>query len=252
VTELRQRVYRSAKEIIAWVEQHFAQRYSLRGMHDLLDRLNFSFQKGRLIPGKANVAAQQTFVAAYQELQAELQPDDRVYFMDGVHPMYNVQPGYGWAPRGERFGLPSTPGRQRYNILGVYGPQDGEYLDIQTTDTLNAQTVILLGDKIQQAHPTGRNIIFCDNVRYQHAKIVQEHFAQTNVELRFLPAYAPNLNLIERLWRFMKATVLSIYYPTFDAFVQAIREFFDHLDCYADDLSSLMTEKFEILEPVTR
>ena len=233
------------------MEQRFAQRYSLRGMHDLLDRLNFSFQKGRLIPGKANVAAQQTFVAAYQELQAELRPDDRVYFMDGVHPMYNVQPGYGWAPRGERFGLPSTPGRQRYNILGVYGPQDGEYLDIQTTDTLNAQTVILLGDKIQQAHPTGRNIIFCDNVRYQHAKIVHEHFAGTNIEFRFLPPYAPNLNLIELLWKFMKAEVLRKYYPTFAQFVEAIQNFLRNLRQYAQELATLMTERFEILAPAT-
>lgn len=247
---MRQRIYHTAKEVVAWVQQRFAQSYSERGMEDLLNRLDFSFQKIRLIPGKANVEAQVAFVRDYRQLEAEAGPTDRWYFMDGVHPMHNVHPSYGWGPRGERLRLPSNSGRQRYNILGAYCPQDSEYLDEQTTDSLNAQTVIALGEKIRQAHPEQRNIIFCDNVRYHHAKIVQAHFKDTNIEFRFLPAYSPNLNLIERLWKFMKAQVLSKYYPSFDAFVQAIRDFLNHLDQYADQLTSLMTQKFEILVPV--
>jgi transposase len=248
--DLGQRLYHTAKEVVAWVQQRFGPDYSERGMQELLKRLGFSFQKVRLVPSKADVAAQVAFVQAYQQLQEDRQLTDRVYFMDGVHPVHNVHPGYGWAPRGQRPCQPSNTGRQRYNILGVYCPQDGEYLDEQTTGSLTAQTVIALGDKIRQAHPDGRNIIFCDNVRYHHAKIVREHFAHTNIEFRFLPAYSPNLNLIERLWKFMKAQVLSKYYPTFEEFVQAIRHFLNHLDHYADQLATLMTEKFEILVPV--
>lgn len=247
--DLRQRVYHTAKQVAAWVQHRFGQEYTERGMQDLLKRLDFSFQKMRLVPGKANLEAQVTFVQEYRQLQADLKPTERLYFMDGVHPMYNVHPGYGWTPRGERLCLPSNAGRQRYNILGVYCPQDGEYLNEQTTASLNAQTVIALGDQIRQAHPDCHNIIFCDNVRYHHAKMVQAHFAGTNIELRFLPAYAPNLNLIERLWKFMKAQVLSKYYPTFEQFVQAIRNFLSNLDHYTDQLASLMTQEFEILIP---
>jgi len=248
---LGQHIYHTAKEVVAWVQQRFGQDYSPRGMHGLLHRLGFSFQKIRLVPGKIDVEAQVAFLQAYQQLQAGAQPTDRWYFMDGVHPLYNVHPGYGCGLRGERLCLPSNTGRQRYNILGVYCPQDREYLDQQTTDSLNAQTVIALGDKIRHAHPNHRNIIFCDNACYQHAKMVREHFENTNIEFRFLPAYSPNLNLIERLWKFMKAKVLSKYYPTFEEFVQAIRDFLSHLDQYADQLASLMTEEFEILVPVT-
>ena len=74
------------------------------------------------------------------------------------------------------------------------------------------------------------------------------HFKETNIEFRFLPAYAPNLNLIERLWKFLKAKVLSKYYPTFEDFVAAIQDFLSHLDRYSDQLATLMTQEFEILE----
>ena len=121
---MRQHLYHTAKEVVAWVQQRFGQEYSPRGMQDLLHRLDFSFQKIRLVPGKADVAAQVAFLQEYQQLQAEAQPTDRWYFMDGVHPMHNGHPGYGWGPRGERLCLPSNTGRQRYNILGVYCPQD--------------------------------------------------------------------------------------------------------------------------------
>lgn len=250
--ELARQLYHSAKEVVTWVRTHFSIEYSERGMEDLLGRLEFTFPKVRLVPSHADVSAQEAFVQEYERTRAHLQPNERLYFMDGVHPMYNVQPGYGWAPRGQRVCLPSTSGRQRYNILGLYCPLDGQYWDEQTSDSLNAQTVIALGEKVRQAHPARvRHIIYCDNVRYHHAKLVREHFANTNVEFRFLPPYAPNLNLIERLWKFLKAKVLRQYYATFEEFAQAIKDFLSHLDRYADELASLMTERFEILSPVT-
>jgi transposase len=243
-------VYHTAKEVVAWVEQTFHQTYTERGMQEVLKRLGLSFQKVRLVPGKANVAAQTAFVENYREIRANLGPTDRLYFMDGVHPVHNVHPAYGWALRGQGLSLPSNTGRKRYNILGAYCPLDGEYLDEQTPGSLNAQTVIALGEKMRQAHPEAtRHLIFCDNVRYHHAKLVREHFAGTNVEFHFLPPYAPNLNLIERLWKFLKAKVLSRYYQTFEQFAAAIRDFLANLSAHAAELASLMTEKFEILAP---
>lgn len=64
----------------------------------------------------------------------------------------------------------------------------------------------------------------------------------------YLPAYSPNLNLIERLWKFCKKTILIHFYATYAEFTQAIRAFFQDLERYRSDLSTLMTENFEILE----
>lgn len=103
-------------------------------------------------------------------------------------------------------------------------------------------------DKIRVQHPLAQRIILIlDNARYNHAKIVRDHIDQTNVELVHLPAYSPNLNLIERLWRFFKDKVLTTYHEPFEKFVQEIDKVLDNLADYKDELTTLMTENFEIL-----
>jgi transposase len=108
---------------------------------------------------------------------------------------------------------------------------------------VNAETLQKLIDKIRAQHPDAERIIlFLDNARYNHARLVSDHIADTNVELHFLPAYSPNLNLIERLWRFVKDEVPDTYYESFEQFIAAIDTTLDNLGQYADRLASLMTE----------
>ena len=179
-----------------------------------------------------------------------LQPQDRYYFMDAVHPTHNSVLGYCWALRGQRPQVLSNSGRQRLNVLGAYSPLGQAYVGLETTQNINAQTLLQLIEKLEQHQPQGRIILFSDNARYNHARCVHEYLHNTHsrVEMVYLPPYSPNLNLIERLWGFMKDRVLkNQYYETFAAFQQAIQKFFAHLHDYADSLSSLMTENFHIL-----
>ena len=125
---------------------------------------------------------------------------------------------------------------------------DGEYVDVRGTDNVNAKTLQTLIEKIRARHPEAtRIILILDNARYNHAKLVKEHIENTAVELHHLPSYSPNLNLIERLWRFLKNTVMTAYHEAFERFVEAIDAVLDNLGEYADELQDLMTEKFEIL-----
>jgi hypothetical protein len=43
-----------------------------------------------------------------------------------------------------------------------------------------------------------------DNARYQKCQLVWAVAETLQIELLYLPAYSPNLNLIERLWKFVK------------------------------------------------
>jgi len=64
----------------------------------------------------------------------------------------------------------------------------------------------------------------------------------------FLPAYAPNRNLIERLWKFFKKQVLyNRYYETYDDFRTACKDFFNNPQRYRSQLRSLLTENFAIV-----
>ena len=62
-----------------------------------------------------------------------------------------------------------------------------------------------------------------DNARYQHCELVQNYAKELNIELLFLPSYSPNLNLIERVWKWVKKDCLYCkYYEKFDCFKLAI------------------------------
>ena len=92
-----------------------------------------------------------------------------------------------------------------------------------------------------------------DNARYQRCTLVMD-FAETNsIELLFLPAYSPNLNLIERLWKFVKKTCLySKYYADFSSFKSAIDDCLANLNSkYKSDISSLMSLKFQLFANVS-
>jgi len=250
--ELAATPYRRAQEVAAFVKAQFGITYSVRGMQALLRRKGYRHIKARLQPGKSpSEAAQQAFLEHYAALNAQLGPQDRLYFVDATHPTHNVRLCFIWSKKGQRRRLKSNTGRKRYNILGAYCPADREYIDVRGIENVNAATLQQLIDKIRTGHPQAQRILLLlDNARYNHAHLVQDYIATTNVELHFLPAYAPNLNLIERLWRFVKEGVLTTYYETFAMFTAAIDKFLDNLAQYADQLATLMTEQFEILSCV--
>jgi len=90
--------------------------------------------------------------------------------------------------------------------------------------------------------------VICDNARYYRSKAVQEYLETSRIKLVFLPPYAPNLNLIERFWEFLKKNVLyNRYYETFDEFREACETFFKNPHKYQRELRSLLTANFELI-----
>jgi transposase len=101
--------------------------------------------------------------------------------------------------------------------------------------------------KLRAAHPEAPLLLVLDNVRYQRAKRVQALAEELQITLLFLPPYSPNLNLIERFWKFLrKHTTRNRFYATFAEFRAVIQRVIFHLDDYADELASLMTERFQL------
>jgi hypothetical protein len=156
--------------------------------------------------------------------------------------------------RGQRLKIGVGGGRKRFNILGAYCPLDQDYIDLrQAGGTISYAQVIELLEKIQKQHPdVAVFVLHLDNARYQHARALKEWIAtnqeNTGVEfdLQHVPPYSPNLNLIERLWKFLRKHALRQWHETFEAMQAAVAKVLDNLADYRDELTSLMTEKFHI------
>jgi transposase len=221
--------------------------YSVSGVTDLLHRLGFSYKKPTHVPGKQDPEKQQAFVEDYEHIKATKGEKDAMYFADATHPQHNSVPAYGWIKKGQEKELKANCGRQRLNINGAINietlePVTGFY------DTINAQTTIDLFKKLEAKHPEADVIyIFVDNARYYRSCLLKEYVDGTKIELMFLPPYSPNLNPIERYWKFFKKKVLNNrYYETFDEFKQVCKNFFRKRKKYFPELQSLLTENFHI------
>jgi transposase len=245
---LHLQLHLTVASVVHWVEERFGVRYSLSGMTALLHRLRYVYKKAKLIPGKADSALQEAFVDEYEKLKENKGHDEVILFMDATHPLHNPVAGNGWIKRGADFPIPSNTGRRRLNINGVI---DIERLSatIRFEETVNAVTTIDLLKQIEIAYSQAPQItIICDNARYYRAKAVTAYLENSRIALKFLPAYSPNLNLIERFWKFFKRNVLyNHYYPTFAEYKKACQGFFDNLDSHAKELGTLLTENFEII-----
>ena len=242
IAHLHAHTYLYTKDIAAYVVSVFGIVYSIAGMCDWLKRNNFSYKKPSIVPGKADKKLQEIWIAEYFKFKQNLKSDETICFGDGVHPTHNTQLSYGWIKKGFRKEIRSNTGRQRLNISGAVDIIEGK-LHFQEDPMLNAQATISFLDKIEKAYPTKRKIhIFLDNARYYKNQAVKNYLEGSKIQLHFLPPYSPNLNPIERLWKWLKQRVIyNTYYEYFDDFRQAVFGFLSSISSI-DPLSILGQE----------
>ena len=225
-------------------------------MRKLLHRLGCSFHQVSGFLFKADPDKQQEFLEDYEQDKQKVASDGgRRYFLDGVHPLYGLEVLFCcWLLVGQRFEVGVGGGRKRLNILGAFCPDDHEYVDRRDTDqNLNAQSLIELFTVMMAKHPETKYFrIYLDNARYHHAIVLREWIAALQQErgvvfdLKHLPPYSPNLNLIERLWKLLRKEALQQWHATFEDMQQAVADVLDHLDRYDEQLATLMTERLHL------
>ena len=245
---LREIIYPTAKAVVAYVDKTFGVQYTPEGLTHLLHRLGFVYKKTKPVPGKADPEKQKAFLETYHQLKDEKGPHDRIYFVDGAHPNHNAMPAYGWITKGVIKEIPTNTARKRINLNGAIDVSDFD-LVIREDPTLNAQSTIALFKQIEEKNPLAEAIYaITDNAPYYRSKLVKEYLQDSKIKIIFLPSYSPNLNLIERLWKFFHKTVqYNQYYSTFDRFKEVSLNFFANLRDHHQALRSLLTENFQII-----
>lgn len=221
-----------------------------------MKRIGMKCRKVGYVPGRAanpdKQAEQETFKT--QELEPRLAEAKagkrRILFMDAAHFVLGAYLSMVWCF--ERLLIASPSARQRFNVLGAVDAVTKEIFTITNETYINAESVCLLLKKIAAKY-TGEVItIVLDNARYQKCELVLQSAATLDIELLYLPSYSPHLNLIERLWRYVRKECLySKYYPKFDGFKQAVDDFIQNAHAeHRDDLDSLLTWNFQSFKNV--
>ncbi len=249
--ELDARLYMTAKAVCAFVERTFEVIYTPHAMAKLLKRLSFVYKMPKKVPAKANEDVQRKYVEeVLGPLMKAANEDTPLYFVDGTHPSYTAHAAYGWIRKGETRELKSNHGRSNISINGALSWPGREFVH-RLPERITSAEMILLFEDLQARHPAASAIrVVLDNARYNHSKEIKAWLAcdDCRVELIYLPAYAPNLNLIERFWwLFKKSTIYNEYFPTFADFKAAVEGFFVRLDDYRDAIVSLITDKFHFM-----
>jgi transposase len=174
-----------------------------------------------------------------------------VFFVDAAHFVFGTFLCCLWSFA--RLFVRAASGRQRFNVLGAFHAITKELIAVTNTTVVNTETMCELLRKIAAQGLVGPVSLVLDNARYQRNAVVQALAASLGIELLFLPSYSPNLNLIERLWRFLRRESLyGRYHPSFADFQATIQNNIALLPTkHKDRLASLMTLNFQVFDNVS-
>lgn len=237
----------SIKQAMDTIEKLTGVKRSPERVRIFLHKLGLKFRKVGVIPAKVEVETQDNF--KNNELEPKLKEAAEgkrvVFFVDAAH--FVLAPFIGLLWCFSRIFIRAPSGRQRFNVLAALNAVTHQLVMVTNDTYITATTVCDLLRKISELQISVPITLVLDNARYQKCKLVIALATSLNIELLFLPAYSPNLNLIERLWKFVKKKCLySTYYENFQKFKQAISSCLAQTDTvYKEELDSLLSLKFQ-------
>ena len=252
--EMTTKLYRTAAEVGAFISNRFAVRYSERSVRALLNRLGFCYKKTHSVAAKADPIEQSRFLRRrlLPLLKRAKKRGEPVYFCDAVHPQYNTRAACGWIAAGELWQVPTTSTRQRLNLHGALNAEDPTDVLVSQSRSINTDSAITFFKQLQQHHSARRIQVICDNASYYRSKDLRRWLKRQKkhrIVVTYLPTCSPNLNLIERLWKYLRSEVIdTTYYRSFQEFTSAIMVFFKNIKQHRTKLTSLCTLNFHIYE----
>ena len=124
-----------------------------------------------------------------------------------------------WATKGKGTTVDSFPGRESEKVLGAMTIEENPKFHFRFAPVFNLKTFGTFLRQIIRCHPHEKVHMVLDNVRYHHAKALQGWLEENKerIELHFLPAYSPQFNPIEMVWKATKkASVHNRYFENLD------------------------------------
>jgi len=213
-----------------------------------------SYKEPCLKPGNhPEQETQKRFIQSYRYyLKKAENKEIHLLLSDPVHMVHNTVKGKCWQLKGAKgtIQFSSNTGRRRLNIIGAIDVIEKKFSGLITEANCNRDAIKAELDIIRKNYLDNKKIIiFVDNARYQKSHDINQYAKQRNIFLKFIPPYSPNLNLIERLWKFVKKKLRNKYRKEFKDFEQAVIDICNSIENkYFNEVSNLINHKFQILK----
>ena len=258
--DVRRARYSTLRQIAKMIKKSYEITISESSVMRILRKYNIRKLKSGSLPAKADPEAQRKF---YEETLHPLMEKAKngsatLYFMDASH--FIMGSDYTGCFYGDvRKHNKTLSGRQRYNVLGCLDFISMKVITITNATYIRAVQVCRLLVKIYKFHKSmrGENSIskevhvVLDNARYQKNKMVTKLAEKLNIVLDFVPPYSPNLNLIERFWKYVKGEIPEHTYNDFEEFQNVIDTIISKSDNEAkDQIDSLIGEKVQLYDGI--
>ncbi|MBI4648348.1 MAG: IS630 family transposase [Bacteroidia bacterium] len=240
----------NAREAKSRIEDMTGISRSPSQVRTFMKRHGLHYIKTGHIPAKADTEKQKQWIKSTLEPAIEDAKNGKSHllFMDAAH--FILEPFICALWCKVRMYIKAASGRNRINVLGTVNAITKEVFTVSNTSYISAETIVAFFKQLIVYYGDLPLKIVLDNARYQHCKFVEEVAKKLNITLLFLPSYSPNLNIIERLWKFTKKEILyAKYYETPMKFHKAIGEFFQTVNQkYRTDLKKLLTLNFQFFK----
>jgi transposase len=204
------------------------------------------------LPAKADTVKQRDFYeSTLQPLMKKAKRKNSAHvllFMDASHFVHGCDFLGGVYSKARRF-VRTFSGRKRYNVLGAINFMTKRVHTVTNTTYITATEICQMLRKVSSEYAGKKIHIVLDNARYQKCEIVTSLAKELAIDLVYLPPYSPNLNLIERLWKFTKGKLRVKYYSNFKSFREAIDSIIDGTSTvFKDQVTSLIGEKIQLFD----
>ena len=250
ITHLEENLYHHNHQIVAFIKDTWNIVFTVSGLHKWLHRNGFSYKKPKGRPYKIDVNKQSEFIKEYESLKASAGNDEPILFMDSVHPTQATKITYGWIRTGKEKEVSTTASRTRLNIIGAIQLEHLAKTITEQYQTINGDSIIDFMNKLREQYSVNKKLhLIVEQAGYHKAQAVKDEAEKLNINLVYLPAYSPNLNPIERLWKVMNEKVRNNkFFKGAKDFKDEINRFFNEiLPKFAASLSSRINDNFQRL-----
>ncbi len=211
--ELRKLIEKDNQRV--WVSRHvcsllmivFNVVYSVKYVPELLKKINLSFHKAVHYLIKRNEEKRSEWITkTLPEIYSDhINNGWRIYYQDEVGFQTEGTLSYTWSPKGKEIAINNMGRHGRVNLMGVYELGSGDFFYKLTNFKVTALRFKRFLCCLKKKYKNDKFIIIADNASFHKAKWFSEWVKnQPWLQLKFLPAYSPDFNPIERLWKWIK------------------------------------------------